>query len=52
MHFRNVMEKYREEQSEFIVPHSAVACLYDQTTRVATKETISGKLTLVSIQVM
>ena len=44
----DLVEKHREDWSEFIVPHKAVACLADQTTKIETKEAIRGQLTFVS----
>ena len=42
-----IVEQHREEWSQFIFPHRAVACLADQTTKVETKEIIRGTLSFV-----
>jgi len=44
----DLVDKHREDWSEFIVSHKAVACLADQTTKIETKEAIRGQLTFVS----
>jgi len=42
-----IVDQHREEWSQFIFPHRAVACLADQTTKVETKEIIRGTLSFV-----
>ena len=42
-----LVDKHRQEWSQFIFPYKAVASLADQTTRVETKEAIKGTLSFV-----